>query len=346
MSIDAKRNASPVMVVIAFATVYVVWGSTYFFIKHAVEDFPPFILGAIRFIIAGGLLLGWAAIKGEKVFNWSIIEPALVSGILMLFIGNGAVIWAEQSLASSLVAVLVSSAPIWFVVLDKPKWKENLTSRPTIMGLIVGFIGVILLFSEQATTALGAGNGHQVIGLIVLILGAMSWAGGSLYSKYKSRSTSATVNTAWQMMAAGLAFLPGSFISNEWSSFQLQEVSANGWFSLIYLITMGSLAGFSAYVWLLQVRPATQVSTYAYVNPVVAVLLGVLFLDEQMTILQIAGLAVILLSVLLINLAKYRKEQKSGANATSSAVKDNIVMPARQKTVNPPKADTRLMRNI
>jgi drug/metabolite transporter (DMT)-like permease len=332
MSIDAKRNASPVLVVIAFATVYLVWGSTYFFIQRAVAHIPPFILGAIRFLIAGGLLLGWSVIRGEKIFNWSHIKPAVVSGLLMLFIGNGAVIWAEQSLASSLVAVLVSSAPIWFVVLDQPKWKENLTSRPTIMGLIVGFIGVILLFSEQASKALGAGNGHQVIGLIVLIIGAMSWAGGSLYSKYKSTSKSATVNTAWQMMAAGIAFVPGSLLNNEWSTFHIQSVTASSWFSLVYLITMGSLAGYSAYVWLLQVRPATQVSTYAYVNPVVAVLLGVLFANEHMTALQITGLAVILLSVLLINLAKYRKE-KSPSNE-SSPVKKKIVIPGtRQKAI-------------
>jgi drug/metabolite transporter (DMT)-like permease len=332
MSIDAKRNASPVMVVIAFATVYLVWGSTYFFIQRAVAHIPPFILGAIRFLIAGSLLLGWSVIRGEKIFNWSHIKPALVSGLLMLFIGNGAVIWAEQSLASSLVAVLVSSAPIWFVVLDQPKWKENLTSRPTIMGLIVGFIGVILLFSEQASKALGAGNSHQVIGLIVLIIGAMSWAGGSLYSKYKSTSKSATVNTAWQMMAAGIAFVPGSFLNNEWSTFHIQSVTASSWFSLVYLITMGSLAGYSAYVWLLQVRPATQVSTYAYVNPVVAVLLGVLFANEHMTALQITGLAVILLSVLLINLAKYRKE-KSSSNESTSVKKNIVIRGPRQKAI-------------
>lgn len=331
MSNQAKRSVSPVMVVIAFATVYLVWGSTYFFIQRAVETIPPFILGAIRFLIAGGLLLGWCAIKGEKLFNWAHIKPALVSGFLMLFIGNGAVIWAETSLASSLVAVLVSSAPIWFVVLDKPKWHENLTSRNTIIGLIVGFIGVILLFSEQTSKALGTGNGHQVIGLIVLIIGAMAWAGGSLYSKYKSTSKSATVNTAWQMMAAGIAFLPSSFINNEWSSFNVQAVTTSSWLSLIYLITMGSLAGFSAYVWLLQVRPATQVSTYAYVNPVVAVLLGVLFANETMTTLQITGLAVILLSVLLINLAKYRSEKKAVANSTATPVKNNIAIPPRPK---------------
>jgi drug/metabolite transporter (DMT)-like permease len=234
-------------------------------------------------------------------------------------------------LASSLVAVLVSSAPLWFVVLDKPKWKENLTSRSTVIGLIVGFIGVILLFSEQTTKALGAGNAYQVIGLIVLIIGAMSWAGGSLYSKYKSTSTSATVNSAWQMLAAGAAFIPSSFFNNELSTFNVHAVSTSSWLSLLYLITMGSLAGFSAYVWLLQVRPATQVSTYAYVNPVVAVLLGVLFAGEHMSALQIAGLAVILLSVLLINLAKYRKEQKSDKNP--SAVKNVLVNAGRQKAV-------------
>jgi drug/metabolite transporter (DMT)-like permease len=330
---DVKKSASPLLVIIAFATVYLVWGSTYFFIQRAVEHIPPFILGAIRFLIAGGLLLGWCAIRGEKLFNWAHIKPALVSGLLMLFVGNGAVIWAEQSLASSLVAVLVSSAPIWFVVLDKPKWKENLTSSSTILGLIVGFIGVILLFSEQASKALGTGNGHQVIGLIVLIIGAMAWAGGSLYSKYNSKSTSATVSTAWQMLAAGIVFVPSSFINHEWSTFQIASVTTGSWLSVLYLITMGSLAGFSAYVWLLQVRPATQVSTYAYVNPVVAVLLGVLFAGEHITFLQITGLAVILLSVLLINLAKYRSEKKSVAKDSSSSIKDNIVITPRQKAV-------------
>ncbi|MFL5747276.1 MAG: EamA family transporter [Niastella sp.] len=331
---DVKRNASPLLVVIAFATVYLVWGSTYFFIQRAIAHIPPFILGAIRFLIAGGLLLGWCAIKGEKLFNWADIKPALISGLLMLFVGNGAVIWAEQSLASSLVAVLVSSAPIWFVVLDKPKWKENLTSSSTILGLIVGFIGVILLFSEQASKALGTGNGIQVIGLIVLIIGAMAWAGGSLYSKYNSKSTSAMVNTAWQMLAAGVVFVPSSFINNEWSTFHFASVTTGSWLSVLYLITMGSLAGFSAYVWLLQVRPATQVSTYAYVNPVVAVLLGLLFAGEHITFLQITGLAVILLSVLLINLAKYRSGKKSLANdSSSSSIKDNKVITPRQKAV-------------
>jgi drug/metabolite transporter (DMT)-like permease len=235
---------------------------------------------------------------------------ASISGFLLLFIGNGAVIWAEQKLPSSLVAVLVSAAPLWFVLLDKPKWKENLTSRNIIIGLIVGFLGVILLFSEKATEAVSStGSVAEILGLLILFIGSMSWAGGSLYSKYKGTG-SAIANTMWQMLAASFAFFVFGFANNEWQSFQWQAVSTSAWLSVVYLITMGSLAGYSAYVWLLQVRPATQVSTYAYVNPVVAVLLGVLFAGEHMSFIQLAGLAVILTSVLLINLAKQRKEKQ------------------------------------
>ena len=301
------------MVVLAFATVYLVWGSTYFFIQKAIESLPALMMGSIRFLIAGLILLGWCLIKKEKIWNPDQMKSAAVSGLLMLFVGNGAVIWAEQSLPSSLVAVLVSSSPLWFVVLDKPKWKENFRSKSVLTGLIIGFIGVFLLFSERVSAALGSSSqGAQVIGLIILVIGSMAWAGGSLYSKYKS-SGSGTVGTAWQMLAAGLAFLPGSFLNKEWNGFEWSAVSTSAWLSLAYLITFGSLIGYSAYVWLLQVRPATQVSTYAYVNPVVAVLLGVLFAGEQMSWTQVIGLSVILTSVLLINLANYRKKEKQAA---------------------------------
>jgi drug/metabolite transporter (DMT)-like permease len=301
------KKATPAMVVLAFATVYIVWGSTYFFIQKAIQDIPALIMGAFRFLVAGSILMAWCAIKKEKIWNPVQVRAAVISGLLLLLVGNGAVIWAEKTLPSSLVAVLVSSAPLWFVILDKPKWKENLSSRSTIIGLIVGFIGVILLFSEQVSAVVSGNNkANQIIGLIVLLVGAISWAGGSLYSKYKSIG-SATVSSAWQMLIAGIAFIPGSLINNEWKGFNYQAISGESWFAVMYLIFMGSLAGYSGYVWLLQVRPATQVSTYAYVNPVVAVLLGTFFAGEHMSALQISGLAVILTSVLMINLAKYRK---------------------------------------
>ncbi len=310
MKATVKKEASTLMVIIAFTTVYLVWGSTYFFIQKAVHDIPPFILGALRFFTAGLLLMAWCISKKEKVWDARQFKTASISGILLLFIGNGAVIWAEQKLPSSLVAVLVSAAPLWFVLLDAPKWKENFTNRSTIIGLLVGFAGVIMLFSERVSAAVSASGGMaQVAGLSMLVIGSACWAGGSLYSKYKARG-SAIVNTTWQLIAAGIAFFICSFAGNEWKGFQWQQVSSVAWLSLVFLITLGSLAAYSAYVWLLQVRPATQVSTYAYVNPVVAVLLGVLFAGEHMSLLQLAGLAIILTSVLLINLAKHRKEKQ------------------------------------
>jgi len=330
MPTNPTRTASPGMVILAFATVYIVWGSTYFFIQKAIEHMPALLMGAIRFIAAGAMLLTWCIIKGEKVWDAKQIKPAIVSGLLMLFVGNGALIWAEKSIPSSLAAVLVSATPIWFVLLDKPQWGINFNNRSTITGLIIGFIGVILLFSEQTSRTLGDKNTVQVAGLVILIIGSISWAGGSLFSKYKV-SGSAMVNTTWQMLAAGFAFIPGSLLSNEWNGFEWSSVTLGSWLSVSYLIIFGSLIGYSAYVWLLSVRPVAQVSTYAYVNPVVAVLLGVFFAGEHMTFLQIAGLAIILLSVRLINLAKSRKDKK--ATSRQSANKPVVVVPATKAEV-------------
>lgn len=306
-----KKTASPLLVYLAFATVYIVWGSTYFFIQKALAGFPPFILGTFRFIVAGTLLMTWCRFKGEEIFNLKNIKYAVIGGILMLGIGNGIVIWVEQFIPSGLVAIMVASAAIWFVILDKPKWKENLNSKSTVAGLIIGFIGVILLFSQQVLQALNTPQStNQIVGMILLILGPIAWAGGSLFSKYKSDpESSVSVNTAWQMLGAGIAFIPGSILSSEFKHFNWNNIPLDAWLSILYLILFGSIAAFSAYVWLLKVRPATQVSTYAYVNPVVAILLSLTFTKETVSLIQIAGLVVILGSVLLINLSKYRKNK-------------------------------------
>jgi len=308
MTPATNKSASPVLVIIAFATVYIVWGSTYFFIQMAVHGFPPLLLGAIRFLTAGTLMLTWCMIKGEKIFiKKSIITSAIV-GVLLLGVGNGVVIWVEQTLPSAMVAILISSAPIWFVLLDRQNWGINLRNRSTIAGLIIGFAGVILLFGEQMSGILKSGSVHSKLpGMLLLVLGSIAWSSGSLYSKHHPSEGSAGVNVAWQMIIAGLVFLPGSLLNHEFTHLQWGQIPANAWFALGYLIVFGSIAAFSAYVWLLQVRPATQVSTYAYVNPVIAVLLGMLFAHEHISLLQITGLLIILSSVLLINLSKYRK---------------------------------------
>lgn len=305
-----RSQPSTFALVIAFATVYIVWGSTYYFIKEALAGFPPFLLGAVRFLVAGVILLLWAIVKGEKVFDWKLMPHAAVGGILMLFVGNGMVIWVEQTLPSAMAAIMVSSAAFWFVILDKPKWKTNFSNTNTILGLVMGFAGVVLLFWDKLSGKESTIKSQQeALGLGLLSFSVIAWAGGSLYSKYYTKG-SAVVNTGWQIMFAGLAFIPGVLFLKEYNEFRWNEVPRFAWISLVYLILMGSIAAYSAYVWLLEKRPATQVSTYAYVNPVVAVLLGVIFAGEKISLLPIIGLAVILVSVLLLNISQYRKRQR------------------------------------
>jgi drug/metabolite transporter (DMT)-like permease len=310
MTPTINKSASPVLVIIAFATVYIVWGSTYFFIQVALHGIPPLLLGAMRFFTAGMLIMIWCIIKGEKIFIRNSIITSTIVGILLLGGGNGTVIWVEQKLPSAMVAILVSAAPIWFVLLDKQNWGANFRSKSTVAGLIIGFAGVILLFGEQLGGIFaGTSVGSKLPTMLLLIFGSIAWSSGSLYSKHHPSEGSAAVNVAWQMIIAGILFLPGSLLNHEFDHFQLTQVSLNAWLALGYLIVFGSVAAFSAYVWLLQVRPSTQVSTYAYVNPVIAVILGMLFAHEHVSVLQVTGLVIILGSVLLINLSKYRSEK-------------------------------------
>ncbi|MDP9079413.1 MAG: EamA family transporter [Bacteroidota bacterium] len=306
-----QQKAPALLVLIAFAIVYIVWGSTYFFIGMAVHGFPPMLLGAIRYTTAGLLLLAWSAFKGDKIWTKKDIINSGISGLLTLFVATGIVFWVERTMPSAMVAIMVSANPIWFVVLDKGNYRANFKNKYVISGLIIGFAGVILLFGEQLGKVLsGSHNSSNLLGIVLLVAGPIAWSAGSLYSKKKSSSGPARLNTAWQMTIAGLAFLPAAAINKEFSSFNIYQVPVSAWIALVYLIIFGSIAAFGAYVWLLQVRPATQVSTHSYVNPVIAVLLGVLFAGEHISGLQIIGLAVILFSVLLINLDKYRKALK------------------------------------
>ena len=306
----SEKSASPVLVIIAFTIIYIVWGSTYFFIRIAEgAGVPPFLLGAIRFTAAGLLLMGWCVIKGEKIFVKKDIINASITGILLLVVSIGIVLWVEQTLPSAMVAIVVSAAPIWFVLLDKPNWRINLRSKATIIGLIIGFAGVLLLFSDQIENIFAGNGAARLPWMLLLVFGSMCWSGGSLFSKHRPGSGSAAVNTAWQMFSAGIVYIPITFIHHEYTGLNLYNIKTDGWLALLYLTVFGSIVAFSAYVWLLQVRPATQVSTYAYVNPVIAVFLGTLFAHESISFTQIVGLVVILSSVMLINLSKYRKEK-------------------------------------
>lgn len=306
MKTTPTNKPSLLLVIVAFAIVYIVWGSTYFFIQMAVQGFPPMLMGALRFFTAGIIMLAWCYFKGDKVWVLKNVISSGISGLLMLFIGTGVIIVVEKTLPSSIVAIMVSANPIWFVVLDKPNWKINLSNKTTLAGIIIGFGGVLLLFGEALSKSFsGSVHTTQITGMILLLLSPIAWCSGSLFSKKRGSGGPARLNTAWQMVIAGLAFIIAGFFNREYTGFHFAQVPPQAWMALVYLIIFGSIGAFSAYVWLLSVKPATIVSTHSYVNPVIAVLLGVLFANEHISKLQLFGLFVILFSLLLVNFKKY-----------------------------------------
>jgi drug/metabolite transporter (DMT)-like permease len=306
MTAASPYKASAMLVITAFAIVFIVWGSTYFFIGIAVRGFPPMLLGAIRYFTAGLLMLIWCGVKGDRLWVKKELITSAVSGLLMLFVATGIVIWVEQTLPSAMVAILVSANPIWFIILDKVNWRVNLANKTTVYGLVIGLAGILLLFGESLLKSVSSHlDGTMISGLLLLLVSPIAWSAGSLYSKKHSGSAPARLSTAWQMMIAGLAFIPAALIQQEFDSFELSQVPLDSWLAIAYLIGFGSIGAFSAYIWLLQVRPATQVSTHSYVNPVIALLLGVGFAHERISGLQLIGLLIILFSVLLVNLPKY-----------------------------------------
>jgi len=309
MNQTKANQPGSVSVILAFLTVYIVWGSTYFFISRALVGFPPFLLGGIRFVAAGVILMCWSVWKKEKIIDWPSIKLAAISGFLILFIGNGVVIVVEQWVPTAWVAIIISAAPLWYVVYDKPHWKENFASKSILTGLFLGLLGIFLLFLPNISSRYNTDrNPYETFALFALIVGSMSWVVGSLYAKYKKTAATANVNSGWQMFLAGLYFFLGALFTGEYKSFHFSNVTSDAWFSISYLIVFGSILAYSCFVWLMEVRSPAQVSTYAYVNPVVAVLLGVFLASEHVNIIQIAGLFVIMVSVLLINLNKYLKK--------------------------------------
>lgn len=296
-----ETNINVTGIAIAYFLIYVVWGSTYFFIGVALKDFPPFLLGALRFTVAALVLLAICYWRGEHIFKKELIKRSAVSGIVLLFIDMAIVMLAQRYVTSSFVAIIASSTALWIMLLDVPMWKSNFCNLFRVSGGVVGFTGVVMLYLEQ----LGSDwlSPHSERGFLLLILGCISWASGTLYAKYRSsreEEVNAFAGSAWQMFFASLMFWICSFINGDMSNMNFGNVSVTSWLSLVYLISFGSLLAYSAYVWLLKVRPAAEVGTHAYVNPFIAVLLGVFFGNELVTLVQLAGLLLILSGVLLI----------------------------------------------
>lgn len=293
----------------ALLVVYIVWGSTYLAIRFAVETMPPFLMAAARFLIAGLILYTWRRLAGDPAPTRRQWQAAAGVGLLLLLGGNGSVVWAEQYVTSGATSLLVGSAPLWMVILDalrpggrRPNWR-------TVAGVLIGFSGIIVLISNSSQATHSQQN--ATVGLFVLLMGASLWASGSLYSRTARLPDSPLLGTAMEMLCGGAGLLLVGSLAGDWSRLNLASVSPASWWGLAYLVFFGSLAGFAAYTWLLRVAPTPLVATYAYVNPLIAILLGSWLANEPLTVRILLATGVILGSVLLINSAQDSSGQAS-----------------------------------
>jgi len=301
------NGQSKLKIFLAFAAVYIIWGSTYVVVIICLRSIPPFVMTAFRFLVAGVMLYLWSRFSGEARPRSQSLRRNIIAGILMLFGGTVSVAWAEQYLSSSLAAIIVTSVPFWFILLDKKQWSFYLKNKIIFAGLLLGAAGVCILvgFNESHTNATQL-VGMNVYAVFVIIAGGIAFTIGSLYSKYNPANDSVIMNGSIQLISAGLFTLMVSIISGEWDSYRFSNTGTNEWSGLLYLIVMGSVVTYISYLWLLKIRPAAQVTTYVYVNPVVAVLLGALIANEQITWLQIIALVIILSGVLIVNRVRYK----------------------------------------
>jgi len=294
---------SRVGVILAFAAVYIIWGSTYIAIRYAIETLPPFLMAASRFLIAGSILFAWARLKGNGG-SWSFAHwrRAFVIGALLLLCGNGAVTWAEKYIASSLAALLVATEPLWVVVLNWILTRQRPNAK-VMVGLLLGLAGAALLVPGRVNhdpNQTHASSTMNFVGAVVVLVAGFAWAAGSVYASRRPIKTATSLASGMQMLAGGSLLLLLALIAGD---LQRLNLAAASWVSLgafAYLVVFGSLVAFTAYAWLLRNVSTSSAATYAYVNPVVAVLLGWFLASEPLTFRMLIAAAVIVCSVVLI----------------------------------------------
>ncbi|GEB30678.1 MULTISPECIES: EamA family transporter [Brevibacillus] len=271
MQIGESENSNITLVVIALLSVYIFWGGTYLGMKVAIETIPPFIMAGIRFFVAGTVLYVLARLKGEQHPSVAEWKGARIVGALLLLGGNGLVAWAEQKVPSAIASLLVATVPLWILAFN---WLGGNKKRPALgvlAGVLLGFSGIAVLVLNT-----GGANSQSMdtIGMIALLIASVSWSIGSLYSRRAKLPASPLQSTAAQMMVGGALLIFVSFFLDDWTKLHLSELSVRSALALGYLIVFGSIISYTAYIWLLKNADPAWVSTYAFVNPIVAVFLG------------------------------------------------------------------------
>lgn len=298
-------SAPVARVAAAFLAIYCIWGSTYLGIRIANETLPPFLLAGARFIVAGALLYAWARWKGATPPNRVHWRSTLIIGGLLLLGGNGSVTWSEsgERVPSGLAALMVSMVPLWLVLIE---WLRPGGNRPTakiVFGLALGFSGIVLLVGPAE---LAGASRVDPLGATVLTFACIAWASGSIYSRHARLPGSQLLATAMEMLMGGAALLVFGTIVGDWGRLDLTRVSPRSVVALGYLIVFGSLIGFTCYIYILRVSTPAKAGTYAFVNPVVAVVLGWAVVDEELSMRTLLAAAVIVVGVAFITLSPTR----------------------------------------
>ena len=290
-------------VLVAFAAVYILWGSTYFFIRIGIETIPPFVLAGIRHIAIGLVFYPvFRHLSKEKPTpaQW---RTTIITGLLLLLCGNGALSWAETRVPSGIASLLVATVSLWMVILD---WLRPGGVRPgprVLTGFVLGFAGIALLVGPSH---LGGSERVDPVGALTLILGSLAWAAGSIYSRHHPVPHSPLLGVAMQSLAGGLGLWIVAAATGELHQFHPAQVTLRSWLAVLYLFSFGSALGFSAYIYILKHSTASRVATYAFVNPVVALLLGCTLGGEALTLRTLIASGTILAAVLLVILAPHK----------------------------------------
>lgn len=293
-------------ILLAFGVIYIVWGTTFLGVQLSLKSFPPFLLSALRLLIAGGALALFCFARRESMPSGMEVLKHALCGIVMFIGGIVAVVWSQQFISSSLASIIITT-PFWFVILDRSQWPYYFSSKWIPMGLLVGLSGVMLLMAFKTGRSGSGSEMMQLAAIAIIIIGSFFWVATALYLKYKPSKTSIYVNTSIQLLSAGVITLLISFFSSELSGFSLSQVRLDAAVSLLYLALISSLIGFLSFIYLIGVQPPAIVSTYSYVNPMVATVLGWAIADERISALQLFALGLILAGVFLVNVPKYRE---------------------------------------
>ena len=319
----AKSASHPARwkILLAFAIIYFVWGSTFLCIRIGVRELPPFLFAALRFTIAGLVLFIWMLAKDKIWPRWQEWVGASLLGFLMFLIDYGCLFWAEQRVASGIAAVVLATIPIFITILEILFLRTVRLSVSLALGLIAGILGVIILINPS--TSLGSAVIDRA-GAIALLVAALGWAVGTILTKKIALPNSKAMSSALQMLTGGIQLFALAVVTGDMAHFHPVQLSGQAWFALVYLIVAGSLIGYTAYVWLLDHASPTKVGTYAYVNPVIAVLLGYFLAGEQIGVRTIFGTLLVLVSVFMITLMSGKSRLR--AKSASDAVRAN---PAR-----------------